>query len=195
MAHNGSLIPVPGRDIMVQAWYQGGISVFDFTDSANAREIAYFDRGPINGAGLRVGRLLVDVLVQRQHLRRRDRARHRRVPAEAERVPVAERDRRGDAVPPAGVQLAEPAEGRVAGHVGVAKAYLDQLDRNKAISAERAKAVRDTLAKVDELRTGKERDAAARLDALERRGRHRSRRTRNRRPAAMRCGSRHWLKR
>ena len=48
VAHNGSFVPVPGRDIMVQAWYQGGISVFDFTDSANPVEIAFFDRGPIN---------------------------------------------------------------------------------------------------------------------------------------------------
>lgn len=48
VAHNGSLVPVPGRDIMVQAWYQGGVSVFDFTDSANPVEIAYFDRGPID---------------------------------------------------------------------------------------------------------------------------------------------------
>ena len=47
VAHNGSLIPVPGRDIEVQAWYQGGISVVDFTDAANPVEIAYFDRGPI----------------------------------------------------------------------------------------------------------------------------------------------------
>lgn len=47
VAHNGSLIPVPGRDIMAQAWYQGGVSVFDFTDSANPVEIAYFDRGPV----------------------------------------------------------------------------------------------------------------------------------------------------
>jgi LVIVD repeat len=47
VAHNGSLVPVPGRDIMVQAWYQGGVSVFDFTDSANPFEIAYFDRGPV----------------------------------------------------------------------------------------------------------------------------------------------------
>ncbi len=46
VAHNGSIIPVPGRDIFVQAWYQGGISVIDFTDSANPVEIAYFDRGP-----------------------------------------------------------------------------------------------------------------------------------------------------
>ncbi|HYD55180.1 MAG TPA: hypothetical protein VEA99_21265 [Gemmatimonadaceae bacterium] len=48
VAHNGSLIPVPGRDIMVQAWYQGGISVFDFTDAANPVEIAFFDRGPVS---------------------------------------------------------------------------------------------------------------------------------------------------
>ena len=48
VAHNGSLVPVPGRDIMVQAWYQGGVSVMDFTDSAHPKEIAYFDRGPID---------------------------------------------------------------------------------------------------------------------------------------------------
>jgi hypothetical protein len=48
VAHNGSLIPVPGRDIEVQAWYQGGISVVDFTDPAQPFEIAYFDRGPID---------------------------------------------------------------------------------------------------------------------------------------------------
>ncbi|MCU0237994.1 MAG: hypothetical protein MUC29_01015 [Pyrinomonadaceae bacterium] len=48
VAHNGSLVPVPGRDIKVQAWYQGGISLMDFTDSANPMEIAYFDRGPID---------------------------------------------------------------------------------------------------------------------------------------------------
>ncbi|MER6505208.1 hypothetical protein ABT158_00270 [Nonomuraea sp. NPDC001636] len=46
VAHNGSLIPVKGRDVMVQAWYQGGISVVDFTDSAHPQEIAYFERGP-----------------------------------------------------------------------------------------------------------------------------------------------------
>jgi hypothetical protein len=46
VAHNGSLIPIPGRDIMAQAWYQGGVSVFDWTDPAHPREIAFFDRGP-----------------------------------------------------------------------------------------------------------------------------------------------------
>ena len=48
VAHNGSLVPVPGRDIKVQAWYQGGISIMDFTDAANPFEIAYFDRGAID---------------------------------------------------------------------------------------------------------------------------------------------------
>ncbi|MFU8811880.1 MAG: LVIVD repeat-containing protein [Balneolaceae bacterium] len=47
VAHNGSLIPVPGRDIMVQSWYQGGINIFDFTDPANPVEIAFHDRGPV----------------------------------------------------------------------------------------------------------------------------------------------------
>ncbi|WP_203581845.1 hypothetical protein [Microbacterium hibisci] len=55
VAHNGSLIPVPGRDIMVQAWYQGGLSIFDFTDSANPVEIAYFDRGPMSATSLVTG--------------------------------------------------------------------------------------------------------------------------------------------
>ena len=55
VAHNGSLVPVPGRDLMVQAWYQGGVSVMDFTDSANPKEIAFFDRGPLDEKNLITG--------------------------------------------------------------------------------------------------------------------------------------------
>lgn len=55
VAHNGSLVPVPGRDIFVQAWYQGGVSVVDFTDSENPVEIAFFDRGPIDEEELITG--------------------------------------------------------------------------------------------------------------------------------------------
>jgi hypothetical protein len=55
VAHNGSIVPVPGRDIFVQAWYQGGITVIDFTDSAKPVEIAYFDRGPIDSRNLVLG--------------------------------------------------------------------------------------------------------------------------------------------
>jgi hypothetical protein len=55
VAHNGSLIPVAGRDIMVQAWYQGGVSVWDFTDSANPTEIGYWERGPLSETQLITG--------------------------------------------------------------------------------------------------------------------------------------------
>ena len=55
VAHNGSLIPVPGRDVMVQAWYQGGLSVFDWTDAKNPKEIAFFDRGPVDAAEMQSG--------------------------------------------------------------------------------------------------------------------------------------------
>jgi hypothetical protein len=166
VAHNGSLIPVPGRDIMVQGWYQGGISVFDFTDSKNPVEIAYFDRGPLDAKNLIIGGYWsaywyngniygaeisrgVDIfrLVPTQHLTQNE-------------IDAAIQMRQTEFNAQNQPRITWPATSTVA------KAYLDQLGRNNAISAERAKAVRDTLAKVDDLRTGKERDAAARLDAL-----------------------------
>ena len=52
VAHNGALIPVPGRDIMAQGWYQGGLDLIDFTDAAHPYEIAYFDRGPVDATKL-----------------------------------------------------------------------------------------------------------------------------------------------
>jgi len=55
VAHNGSIIPVPGRDVFLQAWYQGGMSVIDFTDSSKPFEIAYFDRGPIDAKEMVLG--------------------------------------------------------------------------------------------------------------------------------------------
>ena len=57
VSHLPSLVPVPGRDIMVQAWYQGGVSLVDFTDSAHPKEIGYYDRGPISGTALVLGGL------------------------------------------------------------------------------------------------------------------------------------------
>jgi hypothetical protein len=166
VAHNGSLIPVPGRDIMVQGWYQGGISVFDFTDSKNPVEIAYFDRGPLDAKNLIIGGYWsaywyngniygaeisrgVDLfrLVPTQYLSQNEidaAIQVRATEFNAQNQPLVK----------------WPATSIVA------KAYLDQLGRNNAIAPERARAVRDALAKVDELRTGKERDAAARLDAL-----------------------------
>jgi hypothetical protein len=55
VAHNGSLIPIPGRDVMVQAWYQGGISLFDWTDAKAPKEIGYFDRGPVDSTRFQMG--------------------------------------------------------------------------------------------------------------------------------------------
>ncbi|GGY53733.1 DUF305 domain-containing protein [Parvularcula lutaonensis] len=55
VAHNGSVVPVPGRDIFAQAWYQGGLSVIDFTDTKNPKEIAFFDRGPIHDERMVIG--------------------------------------------------------------------------------------------------------------------------------------------
>ena len=55
VAHNGSLIPIPGRDVMVQAWYQGGISVFDWTDASHPHEIGFFDRGPVDSTHMAMG--------------------------------------------------------------------------------------------------------------------------------------------
>ena len=55
VAHNGSLVPIPGREIMVQSWYQGGVSVFDWTDIDHPKEIAYFDRGPVDGTRMAMG--------------------------------------------------------------------------------------------------------------------------------------------
>ncbi|WP_460838785.1 LVIVD repeat-containing protein [Nocardioides marmoraquaticus] len=55
VAHNGSLIPVKGKDVMVQAWYQGGISVFDFTDATKPKELGFFDRGPLSEETLQLG--------------------------------------------------------------------------------------------------------------------------------------------
>ena len=95
VAHNGSLIPIPGRDVMVQAWYQGGVSVFDWTDAKHPQEIAFFDRGPVDSTRMVTWRLLVGILVQRSHRQLGDRPWSRHLRAHAERIIYAERVRRG----------------------------------------------------------------------------------------------------
>ena len=98
VAHNGSLVPVPGRDIKVQAWYQGGISVMDFTDADAPKEIAYFDRGPIDpnmlvlgGRGRHTGITAVSI---------RPRSPAGWISSSLhQRKPDAERDRRGQVGP------------------------------------------------------------------------------------------------
>ena len=166
VAHNGSLIPVPGRDIMVQAWYQGGLSMFDFTDSANAKEIAYFDRGPLNGQNLVLSGYW-STYWYNGSIYGAEIARgidvFRLKPSEflsQNEIDAALQFRLNEFNSQNQPRVTWPASS------AVAKAYLDQLGRNNAIAPERARAVRDALAKADDLRTGKERDAATRLDTL-----------------------------
>jgi uncharacterized protein (DUF305 family) len=137
VAHNGSLIPVPGRDLFVQAWYQGGLSISDFTDSSDVREIAYFDRGPVNADrqsmggywsvywyngriyGTEIARGLdVFTLEPSEHLT-------------ANEIAAARMADEGGTVNP---QQQFPV--RWPAHPVVARAYLDQLARDNAMPAE-----------------------------------------------------------
>jgi hypothetical protein len=167
VAHNGSLIPVPGRDIMVQAWYQGGVSVFDFTDSANAKEIAFFDRGPINGENLVSGGYW-SAYWYNGNVYGAEIARgldvFRLVPGEflsQNEIDAATQIRFESFNSQQQPRIVWPATS------AVAKAYLDQLTRNKAIQPQRATAVTAALERVDGLRTGKESGAGAALDQLD----------------------------
>ncbi len=93
VANNGKLIPTKDRDVMVQAWYQGGVSVFDFTDPANPVELAYFDRGPLSLEKARARRLLVRVPVRRPHHRQRHHQGARRPAAVDKATAAAARNR------------------------------------------------------------------------------------------------------
>jgi hypothetical protein len=145
VAHNGSLIPVPGRDIEVQAWYQGGVSVVDFTDPAKPFEIAYFDRGPIdpkmlvlggewsaywyNGSiyGSEIARGLdVFALTPSKFLTQNE------IDA-AKAVRVSELNVQNQQ------KIAWPAQ------LVVAKAYLDQLERSGALPANRIAELRKAI--------------------------------------------------
>jgi hypothetical protein len=149
VAHNGSLVPIPGRDIEVQAWYQGGISVMDFTDAAHPVEIAYFDRGPIDPNLLVLGGdwsaywyngriyaseiargLDIFELTPTEHLTQNE------IDA-AKTVQVSELN----------VQNQQKIEWPR--NLTVAKAYIDQLERSQALSADRISGLRAAIQKRD----------------------------------------------
>jgi hypothetical protein len=169
VAHNGSVVPVPGRDIFAQSWYQGGISLVDFTDSANPVEIAYFDRGPIHEEHLILGGFWssywyngkiygteiargMDVLAL--------------VPSEylsENEVAAASLGNQGEVFnPQQQFRVTWPAE------PVVARAYIDQLVRSEALSAT---AVSDLNAALDRSAAqladgGRDRGLARRLESL-----------------------------
>src|SRR5881296_1681525 len=163
VAHNGSLIPIPGRDIMVQRFYQGGITVFDWTDATHPKEIAFFDRGPLdanklvmggswsaywyNGVivsseiarGLDIFELLPSGLISLNEL------------DAAKTVHFASyntQDQQKFVWPPS---------------FALAKAYVDQLERSNGLSAERIKTIRDAIAAAERVNGQQRRTALTQL--------------------------------
>src|SRR5690606_17165857 len=162
VAHNGSMIPIPGRDVMVQAWYQGGISVFDFTDPKNPIEIAFHDRGPIDPNQMVMGGSWSvywynGLLVSSEIARGLDI--FELVPSEyltQNEIDAANTVRLEYLNAQGQPQYVWPAS------FALARAYVDQLERSKGLSADRIASVRQSLA-------GAERaSGAARRDALNR---------------------------
>jgi hypothetical protein len=160
---------VPGRDIMVQAWYQGGVSVFDFSDAAHPVEIAFFDRGPLDGKDLLLGGYWsaywyngqiyaseiargIDVftLVPSEFLSKNE--------VEAARLATSA---------DLNVQMQQRVTWPKSSVVSLS--YVDQLTRSRAIQSSRAEAIRSTLERVDRIRSAQQRGAAAvvaQLDTL-----------------------------
>jgi len=160
VAHNGSLVPIPGRDVMVQAWYQGGISVFDWTDPSNPVEIAFHDRGPVDPERMQMGGswsvywyngLLVSSEIARGldvfELTPSAFLTENEIAA-ANTVTLDYLNAQGQPTyvwPPSFV---------------LARAYLDQLARSEGLSAQRIASLRQTLADAEQA------EASARRDAL-----------------------------
>ena len=168
VAHNGSIIPVPGRDIMTQAWYQGGVSVFDFTDPAHPKEIAFFDRGPMDSTKLMLGgdwstywynghiyASEIDRGLDVLDLQPSDQLSQNEIDA-AKLIHL-------DVFNPQNQpQIVWPAS------FVVARAYLDQLVRDKGIASDRSTAIARDLSRAEKLKGASQRTAltqlASRLD-------------------------------
>ncbi|HEV8400385.1 MAG TPA: hypothetical protein VGQ18_11180 [Gemmatimonadales bacterium] len=165
VAHNGTLIPIPGRDIMAQGWYQGGISVFDWTDPNHPREIAFFDRGPMDSTKL-VGAGSWSAYWYNGYIYSSEIARGLDV---------------FELTPSAFISKDEIAAAKLV-HLDyfntqgqpkfvwprsfvVARAYLDQLDRSHGLAPERLKAVRQDLARAEGRSGQARRDALTRVAA------------------------------
>jgi hypothetical protein len=168
VAHNGSLVPIPGRDILVQAWYQGGVSMVDFTDATHPVEIAYFDRGPVDATNRALGGMWsvywyngfiygseiargVDVfkMVPNKFITQNE------IDA-ANQVHLDELNVQNQP------QIVWPA------NFIVARAYLDQLGRGNSVSHQRLTALTDAIAKAEGSHSAKDiahvKDLGAGLD-------------------------------
>jgi hypothetical protein len=146
VAHNGSLIPIPGRDVMVQAWYQGGVSVFDFTDPSNPVEIAFHDRGPVDATELVFGGSWSAYwynghIISSESLRGLDIFELRPSALLSRNEIEAAQSVRFD-------QLNVQSQQRFVwpATFALARAYVDQLERSNGLSAARIESVRRALA-------------------------------------------------
>jgi hypothetical protein len=163
VAHNGSLIPIPGREVMVQGWYQGGISVFDWTDPAKPFEIAFHDRGPLDSARMiSAGSWSVywynGVIVSSEIARGLDifelvpsgfLTQNEIDAAKTVRFEYLNAQEQPKMIWPASFPLA--------------RAYLDQLTRSNGLAASRVAAVRSELARAEKLSGQARRDALTQL--------------------------------
>src|SRR4051812_1559683 len=166
VAHNGSLIPIPGRDVMVQAWYQGGISVFDWTDAAHPRDLAYFDRGPMDstrmvGGGFWSAYWYNGAIVGSEMQRGLDifelSPSAYLTQNEIDAAKTVHLDYLNTQGQPQFVWPATPA---------LARAYVDQLERSKGVSADRVSQLRQALGAGSTIQTRAALGAlAAQLDA------------------------------
>ena len=165
VAHNGSLIPIPGRDVMVQAWYQGGLSVFDWTDAKHPKEIAFFDRGPVDPNTLESGGYWSTywyngVIVGSEMARGLDIfeltpsgfiSQNEIEAAKSVRLEYLNTQGQPKMVWPKTFSLA--------------RAYLDQLERSRGLDAARISAIRAELASAEKGSATERRNALARLAA------------------------------
>jgi hypothetical protein len=168
VAHNGSLIPIPGRDVMVQAWYQGGISVFDWTDPKQPKEIAFFDRGPVDPNELESGGYWSaywynGVIVGSEMARGLDIFELKPSGFISQNEIEAAKSVRLEYLNTQGQpRFVWPKT------FSLARAYLDQLERSKGLEAGRISALREALAKAEKGSETERRNALARLaDGLE----------------------------
>jgi hypothetical protein len=161
VAHNGSLIPVPGRDLKVQGWYQGGVSIMDFSDASRPLEIAYFDRGPIDSSRLVVGGHWAAYWYN-GHIYGSEMARgldvFRLVPTDQlsqDEIDAANLVKFDELNVQSQPRFTWPAS------FVVARAYLAQLTRSQALAPERADGLRAAMAALEGMPAGAARRTAA----------------------------------
>jgi hypothetical protein len=163
VSHNGGLVPVPGRDIMVQGWYQGGVNVFDFTDPTKPVEIAYFDRGPVNAETLVMGGSW-GAYYWNGYIYSSELSRGLDVleltPSEflsQNELEAAKLARMEEYNPQAQPKIVWPAA------FPVVRSYLDQLGRNNGLPAARRTAIANALNAAEKARGAARRQALNRL--------------------------------